>query len=59
MLYPLIIQEMSRKGSAQYWTDFFTDSKTELGLFLPQAQWMNEWMNEDFISGNMMVEVQH
>jgi len=33
VLYPLHIQEKSRKGSAQRWTEFFTDSKTEHGGF--------------------------
>jgi len=41
ILYPLHIQEKSRKDSTQCWTEvFFIDSKTELGLFLhPQAQY--------------------
>ena len=33
ILYILHIQEKSRKGSAQRWTEFFTDSKTDLGAF--------------------------
>jgi len=34
ILYPIIhIQEKSRKDSAQCWTEFFTESKIELGAF--------------------------
>jgi len=37
ILYPLRIQEKSRKDNAQCWTEIFTDSKTELGAFLPPS----------------------
>jgi len=33
VLYPLHIQEKSRKGIAQCWTNFITDSKTEVWAF--------------------------
>jgi len=36
ILYPLHTQDKSRKDSAQCWTEFFTDSKTELGAFYPK-----------------------
>ena len=41
ILYLLNIQEKSRKGSAQRWTEFigyYTDSKTELSFFYPKEQ---------------------